>query len=296
MPEISIIIPTFNSIEFIGSCLDSIFAQDYQEFEVIVIDNNSQDGTVGFIKENYPQVILIENRQNLGACKARNQGIEIALGSWIVTLDCDIILERNFISQILEAIKSLSSKIGMIQTKILKSDRKTIYSTGIYLSFLRRFYDMGKDRINNGQFNDSKYIFGACCAAAVYNRRMLEEIRDDTGYFDERFFFLVEDVDLAWRVKKKGWKALYCPEAICYHLGNSSGFNKKLRQYLCFRNRYYLILKNNNIHTARNIVIILLYDLPRLFYLMLTNSYIRKALRETKVLLSEQDRDCKEFK
>lgn len=79
MKELSIVILTFNGIKFIGPCLDSIFTQDYQDFEVIVIDNGSSDGTALFVKENYPHVILVENKENLGACKARNQAIEIAM-------------------------------------------------------------------------------------------------------------------------------------------------------------------------------------------------------------------------
>ena len=90
MAEISIVIITFDSERYIKSCLDSIWSQDYRDFEVIIVDNGSQDGTVDFIKENYLHCILIENKENLGACKARNQGIKIAQGKWILTLDCDI--------------------------------------------------------------------------------------------------------------------------------------------------------------------------------------------------------------
>jgi len=76
---------------------------------------------------------------------------------------------------------------------------------------------------------------------------MLWELKEETGYFDERFFFLVEDVDLAWRAQKKGWKALFYPKGVCYHSGNSSRTNGKLRQYFCFRNRYLMILKNETV-------------------------------------------------
>lgn len=284
---ISIVILTFNSRKLIKNCLDSIYTQDYPDIEVIIVDNGSKDSTVVFIKENYPRVILIENKENLGTCKARNQGIKMSKGEWILTLDCDTILKNNFISIILEIINDLPLNIGILQPRILNSDEKTIYSCGIFLSWLRKFYDIGKGEYDNEKFNRSQFIFGACSAAAVYRRKMLQETREPTGYFDERFFFLVEDVDLSWRAKKKGWEALYCPDSICYHLGNSSGYDKKLRQYLCFRNRYFSILKNENINAMKNIIIVLLYDLPRLFYLMLTNSYIWKALREIKVILSE---------
>ena len=89
---LSVIVLTFNSIKFIKPCLDSVFSQGYKDFEVIIVDNGSSDGTGGFIKDNYPQVALIENNENLGAAKARNQGIERARGDWVLTLDCDVVL------------------------------------------------------------------------------------------------------------------------------------------------------------------------------------------------------------
>lgn len=282
MSEISIIILTLNSISFIKSCLYSIFAQEgFQNFEIIVVDNGSKDDTVSFIKENYPQIILIENQTNLGACKARNQGIEVAKGEWILTLDCDIILEKDFFNKIIRLTEDPGDSIGMFQPKILKEDKKTVYSCGMYLSKLRRFYDIGKGKSDNGQFNITKYIFGACSACALYKRDMLEDIKEDTGYFDERFFFLVEDVDLAWRAQKRGWKALFCPEAVCYHSGNSSNYGKITRQYLCFRNRYYSIIKNE---AFKKIVINFFspfpYDSLRILYLLFSNSYTLKAIKE----------------
>jgi len=269
MSEISIIVLTFNSIKFIKFCLDSVLAQDYNGFEIIVIDNGSMDGTVTFIKEEYPQIRLIENSRNLGAAKARNQGIEVSKGEWILTLDCDITLEGGFLKKIIEFVSESGESIGSLQPKILNIDKKIIYSCGIHLSWLRRFFDINKGKVNNQKFNTPQYIFGACSAAALYSRHMLEEIKEDTGYFDERFFFLVEDVDLAWRAQKKGFKAIFFPLALCYHHGNSSKTDKKLRQYFCFRNRLSLISKNENLlGKIRLIPIFLIYDFPRLLFLL----------------------------
>jgi GT2 family glycosyltransferase len=268
MIKTSVVILTYNSTKYIKSCLDSVFSQDHTHFEVIVVDNASNDDTIGFIKANYPQVVLIENKNNYGACKARNQGISVAGGKWILTLDCDIILQKDFISGMLKVINDLPPKVGIIQPKILNPDGKTIYSTGIYLSFLRRFYDIGKDMIDNEKFNIPNYVFGASSAAAIYKRDMLEEIKENTGYFDERFFFLVEDVDLSWRAQRRDWKAFYYPEAVCFHWGNSSNFEKKTRQYLCFRNRYLLIIKNERLNAIiRKMPFYLTYDIPRIIYL-----------------------------
>ena len=279
MPKISIVITTFNSKDFISSCLDSIFSQDYQDFEVSVVDNGSRDGTPDYVKKRYPRVILVENKQNLGACRARNQGIELSRGEWVLTLDCDVTLEEGFVLKIIKTIENLLPKVGMLQPKILRPGGGTIYSCGIYLSWLRRFFDLGKGKKDRGQFDKRKYIFGSCSACACYNRKMLQEIKEDSGYFDEKFFFLVEDVDLAWRAQNRNWRALFIPEANCYHTGKSSHTSRKLRQCLCFRNRYYSIMKNEGIKDySKKLFPLLFYDLPRLFYLAFTN---REAIKAT---------------
>lgn len=281
MSKISVIILTYNSIKFIKSCLDSVFVQGYQDLEVIIVDNGSRDHTLSLIREDYPRVRLIENKENLGTCMVRNRGIEIANGEWILTLDCDIVLERDFLAKAMQCAQESEKSIGMFQPKILQMDKKKIYSCGIYLSKLRRFYDIGRGRFDNGKFAKTGYVFGACSAAALYKRQMLEEIKENTGYFDERFFFLVEDVDLAWRAQRKGWKAKFCPQAICYHHGNSSNIDKKIRQYLCFRNRYYSIAKNEGlINYSKKFFLLLSYDFPRLLYLFFTNKHALKKIRK----------------
>jgi GT2 family glycosyltransferase len=275
---ISVIILTLNSIKLIKSCLDSILSQKVDRIELIVVDNGSNDGTGIFIKENYPQIRLIENRLNLGAAKARNQGIEAAKGEWVLSLDCDTVLDQDFFCNISNVLKDASPELGMIQPKILELNKKTIYSTGIGISFLKRFYDIGKGQEDLGQFDKIGYIFGACSAAALYSKNMLDEIRQGADYFDESFFFLFEDVDLSWRAQKKGYKAIFYPSAVCSHYGNSSETPKKIRQYLCLRNRYYVLLKNDSIGNC--ILPFLFYDLPRLLWLLIINPAALRAIKE----------------
>lgn len=275
---VSIVILTKNSKDFIKPCLDSIFSQKYQNFEVIVVDNGSTDGTVELVRENYPDLVLIKNNENIGASKARNQGIDIAKYEWILTLDCDVVLEEDFLSNALFLLKNIPMDVGMLQPKILYSDKKRIYSCGLYLSWMRRFHDIGKNRIDRGQYNKIEEVFGACSAAAFYRRGMLDNVKEDTGYFDEKFFFLVEDVDLAWRAQRKQWKAQFRPELRCYHSGDSSLTINRMRQYLCYRNRYLMIAKNEGWKNyALRVLPILFYDVPRWVYLLINNPYFRKS-------------------
>jgi len=284
MPKISVIVLTFNSKKFIVPCLNSVFAQDKKDFEVIVVDNGSCDGTTQLIETNFSQVKLIKNSSNLGACFARNQGIQAAHGKWVLTLDCDIVLKKDFLAKIAEQAKNSSEAVGMVQPKILNKDGSAIFSCGIFLSKARRFYDIGKGYSSRKVFNSKESVLGACCAAALYRKDMLDALKEKTGFFDERFFFLAEDMDLAWRAHKKGWKTVLCLDAACFHNGNSSGFDSKLRQYLCFRNRFYAILKNEGLKGYLGRVFpVLFYDIPRFFYLIFTNSYVRMILRTSYV-------------
>lgn len=257
-----------------------MISQAPEGLEIIVIDNGSRDDTAGFVKKNYSNVILIENRINLGACKARNQGIEISKGSWVMTLDSDVVLGKDFFAGIHEAISSAPGSIGIIQPKILKEDRKTIYSAGIHLSFLRRFYDIGKGKPDGARYFEPAFCFGACSACAIYRRKMLDEVKEKNGYFDEKFFFLVEDVDLSWRAQRKGWKTIFYPAAACYHFGNSSAFSEEIRQYLCFYNRYAMIKKNEGLMGKLKLFSLgFFYDAPRIFYIAGTNKYFRRGLK-----------------
>ncbi len=277
--DISVIIITCNSEKFIRPCLDSVFKQRCQRLEVILIDNGSQDNTIGIIKGSFPGITLIESTVNLGAAEARNWGIKIAKGRWVLVLDCDTILGEDFLINIIKIVDGLPSEVGMLQPKILNLDKKTIYSCGIHLAWSRRFYDIGSQKCDRGQFNRPQEILGPCSAAALYCRKMLEELKEDTGYFDRRFFFLVEDVDLAWRAQRRHWKCLLVPGAVCYHHGNSSCLNAKMRQFLNFRNRYLMVKKNEGILSYLvKILPFVLYDLPRFCYLFFTNCFLRKYL------------------
>ncbi|NQT89941.1 MAG: glycosyltransferase family 2 protein [Candidatus Omnitrophica bacterium] len=277
---LSVIVLTRNSIDYISHCLRSLCLQDIRGVEVIVSDNGSDDGTLELIRRDYPQVLLIENNQNIGSCKARNRAIEAAQGEWILTLDCDAVLGKDFIAKALKAIDTLTPDTGIVQPKVLSPGSETIYSCGIRLSWSRRFYDIGSGAKNNGHFSKSMPVFGACSAVALYRRSMLEDLKEETGYFDERFFFLVEDVDLAWRAQKKGWKGIFLPELLCCHSGDSSRSSRAFRQYLCFRNRYYSIAKNDSLKNYFiKVAPALFYDLPRIAYLFATNPYMKDKVK-----------------
>ena len=261
MKAISIIIVTSNSSKYIESCLDSILIQDFKDYEIIVADNGSKDNTIAIIKNRYSSIILIENLKNFGPCKARNQGIAIANGKFILCLDHDVKLLDNFLTNVYKAIETRDN-IGAAGPKILMSDGKIIYSAGIYFSYLWRFYDVGDAKIDMPAFGHKKYVAGISAAAVIYRREALETIKQDGEYFDEDFFYLFEDVDVSWRLRKMGWKILYTPYAACLHVSGKSRKKDKFSQYLSMRNRYLAIIKNESLFSLPKLfVIFFIYDL-----------------------------------
>ncbi len=271
MPSISIVIPVFNGRSFLESCLGSLINQVPPD-RIVVVDNGSCDGTAESVGRNFRGVRLIRNRRNLGACAGRNLGIRALDSDWVLTLDCDVVATPGFIASLLEAAGKAPADLGMIQPKILNPDGRTVYSLGISLTSFRRFYDIGRGQPDT---TEVPQIFGACAAAALYRKEMLDQVCENTGYFDERFFFLVEDVDIAWRCRRKGWKAVMLPEAVCRHNGDSSRTSSKLRQYLSFRNRFFSIAKNEGLMKySLKVLPLFAYDIPRFVYLAVSNSFL----------------------
>ncbi|HQB12660.1 MAG TPA: glycosyltransferase family 2 protein [Candidatus Omnitrophota bacterium] len=298
---LSVVILTHNSGDHIRFCLDSVFDQDAGEREVVVVDNASSDGTKELIKKNYTGVRLIENPGNYGASKARNQGIEASSGEWVLSLDSDVVLDKDFLKNFTRAAATLESTMGMIQPNVLKADGRKVYSHGIRLTVFRRFYDLHRGKPQACRSEDEKKIIGPCSAAAFYRRDMLERLKENTGYFDERFFFLVEDVDLAWRARRAGWRTKFCPELVCFHAGNGSNTNIAARRYLCFRNRRLMIKKNENFFKRLCLHILTApYEIVRLLRILISGECrMIKLKKHKKLLLPSQERnrdwEIKEF-
>lgn len=282
MIRFSILIVAYNSERHIRQCLDAIFKQDFYSYEIIVIDNASSDRTREIAEEYKTRVRIKYNDKNFGFSEGVNIGIAMSSGEYILTLNPDVVLENNFLSQANNSINGLGSDVGMLGVKILKADsEKLIDSTGLVLSGFFRFFDRGHGARDSGQYDKSTDILGPCAAAAIYKREMLDDVRIGGEYFDRDFFYLVEDFDIALRARKNGWKGLYLPNAVCHHKRNGSGMARKYRQCYAFRNRYFLILKNIEIK-PHFLFYFLVYDIPRLIFLFFTNPYALGAIINTR--------------
>jgi GT2 family glycosyltransferase len=254
-PElVSVTIVTYNSGRFIKRCLESVLAQKYPSLEVIVVDNNSTDGTVDILEQFDARCRVFYNDENTGFAAAQNQAIHLSRGEWVLTLNPDVLLLPNFIAQLVEA-GYLHPRIGAVCGKLLTisatfdlPDRPRVDSTGIYFTPMLRHLDRGSQEVDNGEYSNFEYVFGATAAAALYRREMIDDISIDGEFFDADFFVYREDADVAWRAQLLGWRCLYTPNPRAYHVrnvlpGNRRALPAEINMH-SVKNRFLMRIKN----------------------------------------------------
>ena len=221
---VSVTIVTWNSARYLEECFASIERQDYREVEVTIVDNASSDGTRPLLREVEPHWRVICNDSNIGFAAGQNQAIQASAGEWILCLNSDVVLSPNFISQLVAAGEA-HPNAGSLCGKLLRWDsaaeqHKTnvIDSTGIYFTRNMRHLDRGVEERDTGQYDRMQYVFGATGAAAMFRRNFIEDVSVEGQFFDEEFFAFREDADLAWRAQVMGWKCLYVPIAVAWHV------------------------------------------------------------------------------
>lgn len=229
----------FNGKRYLKDCLTSVLTQTFRDFEVILVDNGSSDGSAEYLETHYPWVKVVENKKNLGFAAGTNIGIKQAKGEYILTLNNDTQMDNHFLECLVRVMKSDES-VGMCAPKMLFYDGR-INSAGICLSRSGAAWDRGMSEPDIGQYDSTEEIFGPCAGAALYRKKMLEEI----GLFDEDFFLYMEDVDLAFRGRLAGWKCLYVPDAKVYHVfGGTTGYGSDLTVYYGNRNLLWYVAKD----------------------------------------------------
>lgn len=240
MTKITVIIPNYNGLKYLKRCLKSLKIQNVN-FNTIIVDNASQDNSIYFIKKNYPEFKLIENKENLGFAKAVNLGIKSSKSEYIFLLNNDTELEKDCISNLLKCIEEDDNIFAVSSKMIQYYDRNKMDNAGGEYSILgwTKLIGYGK---SNQLYNNKSEIFSACAGAALYRRSVFDKI----GLFDENFFAYMEDGDIGYRARINGYKSIYCPKAIIYHIGSASSGSRynKFKIRLAARNNVYVPLKN----------------------------------------------------
>ncbi|MEP6715678.1 MAG: glycosyltransferase family 2 protein [Terriglobia bacterium] len=251
---VSITIVTYNSGRFIKRCLESVLEQAYPFKEIIVIDNNSSDGTIDILEPFDDRCRIVYNEENIGFAAAQNQAIALSSAEWVLTLNPDVLLLQGFLEALVNA-GNLDPKVGTVCGKLLTMtagfdfpEEPLVDSTGIYFTPNLRHLDRGSLQVDNGHFRNYEYVFGATAAAALYRREMIEDISIGGEFFDNDFFAYREDADVAWRAQLMGWKCLYAPYAKGYHVrkalpGNRRALPPEINMH-SVKNRFLLRMKN----------------------------------------------------
>lgn len=241
MQKVSVIIPNFNGMAYLDGVLSSLEGQTFNDFEVILVDNGSDDGSCAFVAASYPWVHLIELPENFGFCKAVNEGIKASRTPYVLLLNNDVEVERDFVEEMLGAIRRHKKAFSCAAKMIQFHDRDRLDDAGNYYCALGWAYARGKGKEIHSYDKEEK-IFSACAGAAIYRKSILEKI----GLFDEEHFAYLEDLDIGYRARIFGYENWYAPKAVVYHVGSGtsgSRYNHFKTRYSS-RNNVYLIYKN----------------------------------------------------
>lgn len=280
LKTVSVHIVTYNSADDIAECLSAVLNQDYPVKKIVVVDNASTDGSAEKVRAFYHErtaatqsgayvnstssstLVLLENEDNTGFAPAHNQAIAGTTTDYVLVLNPDLALAPDYISKLIARMEA-DSRIGSATGKLLlKADHSLVDSTGLRMNKARRAFDRGAGEPAD-QWNESGEVFGVSGAAAMYSRRMIEDISVEGEFFDADFFAYKEDVDVAWRAELFGWKAYYDAEAIGYHERGwkTSGRSGKAMfiKRVSYINRYKMIYKNES---SRTLLLTLLNSLP----------------------------------
>jgi len=237
-PSITIIILNYNAGKILLDCVSSVLKSDYNNFEVLVIDNNSKDHSHKDCKKKFPQIKLIENNDNLGYCEGNNVGIRNTNSEFIVILNPDTIVEPTWLKGFIDSYKQFGE--GLYQPKFLSiDDKKILGSTGNKIQLFGFGYARGLYDLDEGQYDEPKEINYASGTCLFTSKKIMQSL----GMFDSFIFAYHDDLDLGWRASQIGIKSWYNPKSIVYHHLEGYSFKwSKLKFFLIERNRHYCLL------------------------------------------------------
>ena len=220
---LTVIIPNWNGEKFLNTCLGSLRRQSTLDFETVVVDNGSTDGSVELVRRDFPEVRLVPLRENRGFSTAVNVGLRSSNAEYAALLNPDTEADPGWLEALLGAA-GRHPEAGLFASKLVDfHDRRVLDGAGDALRRSGLPYRLGHGELDRGQFDSETFVFGACAAAALYRRALFEEI----GSFDEDFFAYCEDGDISFRSQLAGYPCLYVPEAVVYHVGSASTGGKR---------------------------------------------------------------------
>jgi len=239
--QVSVIVLNYNGRHLLEACLSGVMHQTDIMYEVILVDNGSQDHSVDFVRKHFPEVRVVELPKNVGVAAGYNVGLRAAQGTYLVTLNNDAVPQAGWLSALVAAVGTYPN-VGSVASLVCRADDPSmIDSAGICVDVTGSAWDRLGGYPLNASGTSVREVFGVSAAAALYCRTML----DDVGLFAEHFFAYLEDVDLAWRSRLRGWTAVIAPRAVVVHEHSAtSGEGSPFKLWHLGRNRIWCLIRN----------------------------------------------------
>jgi GT2 family glycosyltransferase len=247
-PSVAVVILNWNGLSFLSRFLQTVVDSKYSNLQVVVGDNASTDGSVAYIRSNFPQIQIIENGHNYGFAEGYNRVLKLIVADYYVLLNSDVSVTENWIHPVIALMESDPS-IAAAQPKIKWFDNPEKFEyAGAAGGFMDRFgFPFCRGRIfdvnetDHGQYDDAVEVFWASGAALFVKRKCWEEV----GGLDPDLFAHMEEIDVCWRLKNLGYRIAFCPDAEVYHVGGGTlNAENPFKTYLNFRNNLYILQKN----------------------------------------------------
>ena len=237
--KVSVIVVNWNGERFLKDCLSALSGQTYPNYEIILVDNGSSDNSICFTRENFPEVKLVALTENTGFTGGNAAGVGVAVGDFVSLVNNDARPAKTWLENLIKPMLG-DRTVGICASKLIFENSLTLNGAGDGLTTAGVGFNrgLGKDA---AEFAMPELVFGACGAAVLYRRRMLDEI----GFLDEDFFLYDEDTDLNFRAQLAGWKCIYIPTAVAYHMANATSNRlSDLHVYYHTRNLEFVWIKN----------------------------------------------------
>ncbi len=290
--KIAIVVINYNGKNLLKKFLPSLVKySDIKISDIFIVDNNSDDGSVDFIKKNYSSVKIIQNDKNYGYAKGYNVGLNKIQSQYLVLINNDVEVSENWLDPMFNSMEQ-NKKIGSCQPKILSYKNRTTFeyagAAGGYLDYLGYPYCRGRIfdtvELDKGQYDSPKEIFWSSGACMMVRNKLFKKLEG----FDESFYAHMEEIDLCWRIKGLGFKNFCFPKSIVYHLGGGTlNYNSPKKTYLNFRNNLIMITKNESlISLTLKLPFRLFLDILASFYILIKNKSLLHFLEIIKAYVS----------
>ena len=239
--RLAVVVPNWNGERFLTTCLGSLHEQRFKDFETVLVDDCSTDNSVAFVGREFPEVRVVTLSENSGFSAAVNAGIRASDAEYIALLNNDTETDPQWLEALVRAARAYP-EAGFFASKLVDfGDRSLLDGAGDVLRRSGLPYRLGHRELDRGQYDEKAFVFGACAGAAMYRRSMLEDI----GLFDEDFFANCEDGDLSFRAQLAGYRCLFVPDSVVYHIGSATfGLRSPTAVRLGTRNSLCLLVKN----------------------------------------------------